>query len=152
MVDFTKLLTGILIAGAASFSACRSSETTPQEELPADYLALKTGSSVQTSTGLAVRADSVTVSICPDNANCFAPNSAGVVLRLSKASQSQSVRLFAWIPNYTRRPNGSQVFTDSAGVDFSGQRYKVILRNGHYSDRSNPERSSEVIVQVSPIE
>ncbi len=152
MFNFTKALSGLLIVGTAFFAACHSGDTVPREKLPADHLALQAGTSIQTSTGLNIRADSVRVSICPPNADCFAPDNASVLLHLSKASQSQSVRLFAWIPNYTRISTYPSKYTDSTSINFSGQRYKVILRDGRYNASSSSESSQEVIVQVSPID
>ena len=149
MIPFAKQLSGLLIVGTVLFSACKSSNVPP--ELPSDYIVLQSGVLLPTSVGLTAIADSVWVSICPANASCFAPNSAGLVLRLSKGTQSQSVKLFAWIPNYTRRLASPSGFTDSTSVELDGQRYKVILRNGRYATASGSENRPEAIVQVSPI-
>ena len=151
MIPFIKQLSGLFIAGTIFFSGCKSSDPSP--ELAADHIAIRAGTSVQTSVGLTVRADTVNVSICPANASCFAPNNASVVLNLSKGAQSQLVKLFAWIPNYTRRPTSLSGLTDSTSVEFGGQRYKVILRDGKLTDNSGFEGSVKgtAIVQVSPL-
>lgn len=151
MVQFTKQLSGLLIVGTVLFAACKSDNPSPA--LAADHIAIQAGSSVLTSVGLIAIADSVNVSICPANANCFAPNSASIVLRLSKGTQSRSVKLFAWIPNYTRRPASVSGLTDSTGVELDGQRYKVILRDGRLSNSSGSETLQKgiAIVQVSQL-
>jgi hypothetical protein len=151
MLHFTKQLSGLLIVGTILFFACRSSSISP--DLPPDYIAIQAGASVQTSAGPTASADSVSVSICPENANCFAPNSATVVLRLSKGAQSQPVKLFAWIPNYNRRLVVPTGLTDSTSVELEGQRYKVILRDGKLLTNSGIESLTKgtAIVQVSKL-
>lgn len=151
MVQIKKQLPGLLIVGTLLFSACKSDNLSPT--LAADHIAIQAGSSVQTTVGLTASADTVNVSICPANASCFAPNSASIVLRLSRGTKSQSVKLFAWIPNYTRRPASLSGLTDSTGIELDGQRYKVILRDGRLNTDSGSEtlQKGVAIVQVSKL-
>ncbi len=149
MVHFIKSLIGFLIIGSVLLAACD-----PSQVLPTDHVVLRTGISLQTPAGITLKADSVSVSICPENVSCFAPNNASLRLNLSKGAQSTSVRLFSWIPNYgVRRPVHFSDITDSASVELEGQRYKVILRDGRYlkDDNSSLPRTGEVVVQVAPL-
>lgn len=149
MIPLIKLLSGLLIAGSIFFYACQSSNVS--SEFPPDYIVLRSGILIPTSIGVTAIADSVWVSICPADANCFAPNNATISLRLSKGTQSHSIRLFAWIPNYSRRPTYVSGLTDSTSVELGGQRFKVILRDGRYATATGSENRPEAIVQVSPM-
>lgn len=115
-------------------------------ELPPDHIVLRAGVLVPTQAGPAVIADSVNVSVCPPNADCFVQDNASVFLRLTKGSESKSVRLFAFIPNYVRR---NRNVTDSLGVSLGGQTYKVILRDGQIIDNASSTPVRQVVVQVS---
>lgn len=149
MIQLTKTLSGILIAVSIVFYACRSSNISP--ELPPDYIVLRPGILIPTSVGVTAIADSISVSICPADAYCFAPNNATISLRLSKGTQSHSMRLFAWIPNYSRRPTYVSGPTDSTTIELGGQRYKVILRDGRYATTTGSENRPEAVIQVSPM-
>ena len=144
MSPHLKSVPGSVLFVVFYLNACQPNAVVPA--LPPDHVALVTGESVSTPAGITVHADSVNVSICPPNAACFAPNSTGGTLRLSKGSQSRSVRLFSWIPNYKRQSTST---ADSVSVEFDGQRYKVILRDGDY--RKGPESTvlPEAVIQVS---
>ena len=131
---------------AGCLYGCQLNEVVP--ELPLDHIAIRSGESVVTSAGITVTADSVNVSICPKGSACFAPNSTSARFRLSKNAQSRSVRLWAFIPNYARRQSVNPP-ADSASVEFDGQRYKVILRDGGYRRGSENTALPEAIIQVS---
>ena len=124
--------------------ACQPNPIVP--ELPPDHIVLRAGVLVPTQAGPAVIADSVNVSVCPPNADCFVQDNASVFLRLTKGSESKSVRLFAFIPNYVRR---NRNVADSLGVSLGGQTYKVILRDGQAIDNSSSTPVRQVVVQVS---
>ena len=146
MIHFTKRLSGLLIAGILFVTACKSNDTVP---LPENYYALIAGQSVNATMGIVVTADTVNVSICPPGAACLVANNAGAVIRLSKASQNHSVKLWAYIPNYNRHPGSP--FKDSTAVDFDGQLYKVILRNGSQIDGPENSLRNQVVIQVSAL-
>lgn len=124
--------------------ACQPNPVVP--ELPPDHIVLRAGVLVPTQAGPAVIADSVNVSICPPNADCLVQDNASVFLRLTKGSESKSVILFAFIPNYVRRNSAA---ADSLGLSLDGQTYKVILRDGQVIDRSSNTPIRQVIIQVS---
>ena len=132
-----------LLIVAACLYGCQPNEVVP--ELPPDHIAIRSGESVLTSAGITVIGDTINVSICPPNAYCLIANNASVSVRLVKGSDSQRVRLFAFIDNYMRRP--SSVNTDSARVVLENQPYKVILRSGQYV--KGAENVSQAIIQVS---
>lgn len=137
---------GCLFVAVTLFGACQPNPVVPA--IPPDHVALISNESVVTPAGITVTADSVNVSICPANANCFAPDNASVKLQLSRNARTQSVRLWAFIPNYKRITTANTPL-DSAVVAFDGQQYKVILRDGGF--RKGPEQVNlpEVVVQVS---
>ena len=124
--------------------ACQPNPIVP--ELPPDHIVVRAGVLVPTRAGPAVIADSVNVSICPPNAACLIANNASVLLRLTNGSESKSVRLFAFIPNYVRK---NSTAADSLGVSFGGQTYKVILRDGQVIDKSSNTPVKQAIIQVS---
>lgn len=137
---------GIVFGTLCGLFACQSNPVVPA--LPPDHVALIRSESVTASDGITVTADSVNVSVCPANANCFAPNNVSVKLQLSKNAQSRTVRLWAFIPNYTRRPGGNTP-VDSVAVEFGGQPYKVILRDGGFRKGAENVDLPEAVVQVS---
>lgn len=139
------VITG-LFTGACVFYACRPSTIGP--ELPPDYVAVRAGQSVVTQAGLTVVADTVSVTICPKDAYCIVANSARVKLTLTNDAQTRPVRLFTFIPNYTRR-TGFYGLSDSVSTSFGGQLYKVILRDGRYVPGPDNTTIPEAIVQVS---
>jgi outer membrane biogenesis lipoprotein LolB len=57
--------------------ACQMNKAEPQLALPTDQVLLQTNQTVQAIDGLMVRVDTVSVSICPKNASCFAPKERG---------------------------------------------------------------------------
>lgn len=137
---------GLIFTTLGCLYACQSNPVVPP--LPPDHVALIRSESVTASDGITVTADSVNVSVCPPNANCFAPNNASVKLQLSKNAQSRTVRLWAFIPNYTRRTSANAPI-DSVSVEFGGQQYKVILRDGAFRKGTENTSLPEAVVQVS---
>lgn len=146
MFYYLKSAFGCLLITVCFLYACQPNAVVPA--LPPYHVALIARESVATSAGITLSADSVNVSICPTGSACFAPNSASVKLQLKKNAQSRSVRLWTFIPNYQRRPSATPL-SDSVSVEFDGQLYKVILRDGDY--RKGPESTvlPEVVIQVS---
>lgn len=144
MSRYLNITLSYLLLAIGFLYACQPNPVVP--ELPADHVALRAGVLVPTQAGLAVIADSINVSLCPPNADCLVQDNASVFLRLTNGSESKSVRLFAFIPNYTRQ-NGAAA--DSSGVNIGGQTYKVILRDGQVIDKSSNTPIRQVIIQVS---
>lgn len=146
MSHHLKSTLGCVFVVICLFCACQPNPLVPA--IPPDHVALISRESITTTAGITVLADSVNVSICPSNANCFAPNSASVKLQLSKNAQTQSVYLWTFIPNY-KRMSSINPPADSVTVAFEGQQYKVILRDGGF--RKGPENANlpEAVVQVS---
>jgi hypothetical protein len=137
---------GLVMSALFGLYACQSNPVVPA--LPPDHVALISKESVTALDAITVTADSVNVSVCPANANCFAPNSTSVKLQLSKNAQSRTVRLWAFIPNYTRRTSPNAPI-DSVSVEFGGQQYKVILRDGGFRKGAENVDLPEAVVQVS---
>lgn len=149
MTGYAAFLSAGLTAFIALFlCACKTDKTDPQLTLPADHMAIQAHQTLQAVDGLAVRGDTVSVSICPQGASCFAPNNASARLILSKNGQSNTVRLWTFIPNYTQ-PYPKQR-TDSTSVNFEGKLYKVILRDGR-TFIAEANVIQQVIVQVAPL-
>ena len=96
--------------------------------------------------GTQLFSDKVTVTPCPPNADCIAPYSVSVHLRLARGTQSKSFRLSAPGSNCKRREGAAH---DSARVVLGGVTYKVILRESRYRTGSAAARMDEAVVQVS---
>lgn len=133
--------------------ACKSGDVLP--DLPSDHYILTQGTLFPTKAGINVVTDTVNISICPYNADCFAPDNASASIRLIQNSETRSVRLFTFIEDgVKRRPLAS--INDSTSVRFGNQLYKVILKARHTKARRdvntfNEEGAGQAILQVSKL-
>jgi hypothetical protein len=146
----TFLSAGLTVLLALFLCACQMDKADPKLILPPDHVLLEARQTAQTPDGLTVKADSVSVSICPGGAYCLIANNASTKLTLSKNTQTSTVRLFAFISNYVRRiyPN---MPLDSTSVTLDGKQYKVILRDGRQVVSKENGVINQVIVQVAPL-
>ena len=144
MSNLTSRIAVFLVAGTALVFACKKNDIEP---LPVDHYLLSEGVLFPTTGGLSVIADTVSLSICPPNANCFAPDNASAFIRINKNAETRSVRLFTWLrDDLLRVPTPSVI--DSTTVQLDGQLYKVILK-ARYINIKEKGKTGQAILQVS---
>ncbi|WP_461041993.1 hypothetical protein [Spirosoma harenae] len=141
MTQLTTKLSGLLFVGITIFSACKSNDTTPT-----DQVSLGLHQSARLGSEVTVRADSIQDSRCPANVVCVWAGQAKVKLLLSKDQDSTIVRLALGAdpgPSNNKRP-------DSTSVTLSNQTYKVILREVNpYPGTTSDNRPQTAVVQVT---
>ena len=122
--------------------ACKQNEAIPANEL----FLIRQGRDVNMPMGLTFRSDTITVTVCPPNAYCIAPNFVSVSLQVTRGTFNQQLRLFAPTNNYKRIANA---IGDSSGLVIDGMSYKIILRDGYYETSSANIPSGAATIQVS---
>lgn len=144
MSTFTSRIAVFLVAGTALVFACKKNDIEP---LPVDHYLLNEGVLFPATDGLSIIADTVRISICPPDANCFAPDNTSAFIRINKNAETRSVRLFTRLRDDLRRvPTPSAI--DSTSVKFDGQLYKVILK-ARYINTKEKGKAGQAIIQVS---
>lgn len=113
------------------------------DPLAHDRVMLMAQESAQLASGITVFVDAIADYRCPPGGNCAVGGTASVSLRLQKGAELPAFRLSLGVRNQHYQ---GQLFTDSVGVVFEEQRYKVILCD---VARSSMYAVPQAVIQVS---
>lgn len=135
-----KHLLQLLIIGTVVFSACRSNDAIPDNQV-----SVRLHQSARLSSDVLVRVDSIWDSRCPNSTSfsCLTAGSVTVKLLVSKAVDSSAVRLTLGYYDRNKR-------LDSTQITLTNQAYKVILKGvTPYPTSFMPEPNQKAVVEVS---
>jgi hypothetical protein len=147
MKTFFKLLIISTLLGGYLILACRSGEGVEPDGL----IILRVGQTATSPTGVVITADTIQISVCPENAMCIMADHARATLRFVQNGQTQVVRLNS-LSRFARRATNQAIWLDSTAVELGALRYKVLFRGAKLlTEPLAFPRNGQITVQVSPL-